>query len=116
VQVPGETYGHHPTLLTGVIGQKPNGCWTIDLGAGPQLVVFPAGFIAAPDDASVFQGPDGTLVTAGMAVDGRGGIAPVETFPDVPDGFWGNYRTYCDRDTATFVGSTRCRPRSIPGR
>ena len=103
VQVPGEAYGHYPTMLTGVVDLETNGCWTIDLGDGPHLVVLPAGYVIA-DTGVNWRGPDGTVIEAGMAVDALGGLAPVANFPGIPDGFWGNYRAFCgDTDDVVVV-------------
>lgn len=95
VQISGEDYGHRPVLLTGVLTLQDGGCWAIDVGDGPRLVVFPTGFTKPPDDGAVMRGPDGTTVASGMAVDAMGGVVPVAGFPGVPDGYWGNYVGFC---------------------
>ncbi len=95
VQVSGEDYGHRPVLLTGVLTLQDGGCWAIDLGDGPRLVVFPAGYTKPADDGAVMRGPDGTIVASGMVVDVVGGVVPVAGFPGVPDGYWGNYLSFC---------------------
>ncbi len=102
VQMPGEDYGHHPTPLTGTAELRANGCWTVDLGDGPRLVVFPAGYVKSPSGAAM-ESPDGVRISDGMAVDARGGIVGAGGFPGVPDGFWGNYIAFCDPQARELV-------------
>jgi len=103
VQVPGEDYGHQPVQLTGVVALQGGGCWTIDLGDRPRLVVFPAGYTKPPDNGAIVEGPDGQTVESGMAVDADGGVVPATAFPGVPDGYWGNYLSFCNPGTQEFV-------------
>jgi hypothetical protein len=95
VRVPGKDYGHHPTALTGTLVLEPSGCWTVDLGDFPRIVMFPEGFTRLELDGSVMVSPDGSTFLPWMAVDARGGIVAAGSLPGVPDGFWGNYLAYC---------------------
>ncbi|MDF1596781.1 MAG: hypothetical protein P1T08_11940 [Acidimicrobiia bacterium] len=103
VQQPGESYGHSSESLVGTLAQQANGCWTADLGDLPRLVVFPMGYSKPADGGSVMQGPDGTTIRSGMAFDAKGGIVPAQGFPGVPDGYWGNYLTFCDPELQEFL-------------
>ncbi|MEX0796463.1 MAG: hypothetical protein WD274_07200 [Acidimicrobiia bacterium] len=102
VQIPGEEYGHFAASLTGTLHLQSNGCWTVDLGDGDRLVVFPPDYTLASDGAAM-MGPGGVSFSDGMAVDAIGGIVPTEGFPGVPDGFWGNYFEFCDPAAAEAV-------------
>jgi hypothetical protein len=95
VQVPEEDYGHFAGSLTGTLHLRSNGCWTVDLGDGDRLIVFPPDHSLASDGAAMV-GPGGASFSDGMDVDAIGGIAPAEGFPGIPDGFWGNYFAFCD--------------------
>ncbi|CAN5859181.1 hypothetical protein BH23ACT4_BH23ACT4_02770 [soil metagenome] len=103
VQIPDEDYGHFAASLTGTLHLESNGCWTIDLGDGPRLIVFPPGFTQDAEDGSVMVAPDGSAFSDGMDVDATGGIVPTDGFPGVPDGYWGNYLGFCDPDTPEVV-------------
>ena len=96
VQKPSEDYGHRSSRVTGTLTLEPNGCWTVDLGDGPRLLVFPQGYDKPPDDGSLMRSPDGMIIRSGMAIDGVGGIVPTDLMPDVPDGYWGFYIGFCD--------------------
>jgi hypothetical protein len=95
VQIPGEEYGHYAGSLAGTIHQQDNGCWTVDLGDGDRLVVFPPDFTKAADGAAMV-GPGGASFSDGTEVDAVGGIVGTEGFPGVPDGFWGSYFEFCE--------------------
>ncbi len=103
VQVANEDYGHFAASLTGALHLESNGCWTIDLGDGPRLIVFPPGFTQDADDGSVMVSPDGSTFSDGMDVDATGGIVLIEGFPRVPDGYWGNYFGFCDQGATDVV-------------
>ena len=103
VQQPGEAYGHQPVPLTGLIVLQDDGCWTVDLGDGARLVVFPPGYTQHPDNGSVMVGPDGTIVESATVIDAVGGVVPTARFPGVPDGYWGNYLTFCRPEVQEFV-------------
>ncbi len=114
VQQPGEDYGHQSVLLTGTIGLQDDGCWTIDLGDGARLVVLPPGYTMDSDNGSVMVGPDGTVVENAMVVDAVGGVVPVSLFPGVPDGYWGNYLTFCRPELQEFVVLDTLGPAFLP--
>jgi hypothetical protein len=103
VQLADEDYGHFPGSLTGSLGLESNGCWTIDLGDGPRLIVFPPGYTQDAEDTSVMVSPDGSRFSDGMGVDATGSIVLSEGFPGVPDGFWVNYFDFCDPGTTEVV-------------
>lgn len=102
VQIPGEDYGHFAGFLTGTLHLQSNGCWTVDLGDGDRLLVFPPDYAMASDGTTMIA-PDGTGFSDGVDVDAMGGIVPVEGFPGVPDGFWGNYLEFCDAAASEVV-------------
>lgn len=102
VQIPEEDYGHFAGSLTGTIHQQANGCWTVDLGDGNRLLVFPPDYTMAADGAAMMS-PGGASFSDGAEVDGFGGIVPVEGFPGVADGFWGNYFEFCDASEVVVV-------------
>lgn len=103
VQIPDEEYGHFPGALTGSLALESNGCWRIDLGDGPRLVVFPPGYTQDPADGSLMVSPDGSTFTDGMEVDATGGIVRTDGFPGTPDGYWGNYLDFCDPGATEMV-------------
>ncbi len=102
VQIPEEDYGHFAGSLDGTLHLQTNGCWTVDLGDGDRLVVFPADYTRAADGAAMV-GPGGASFSEGVEVDAIGGIVPAEGFPGVPDGFWGNYFEFCASDATEVV-------------
>lgn len=102
VQNPGEDYGHFPRPLTGLLELDSKGCWTVDLGDQPRLVVFPSGYSRGDDGASMI-GPNGDVFTSGVDVDVLGGIVAVEGFPGTPDGFWGGYFEFCSSTSPEVV-------------
>jgi hypothetical protein len=95
VQVRGETYGHHATPLSGRIELEPNGCWTIDLGDGPRLAIFPEGYVKDASDATRLVATNAMDIVDGVSLDARGGLIPAEALPAVPDGYWGGYLAFC---------------------
>lgn len=103
VQQPGESYGHTSESLVGTLTQQANGCWTADLGDLPRLVIFPIGYSKPAGNGRVMEAPDGTTIRSGMAFDGQGGIVPARSFPGVPDGYWGNYLTFCEPELQEFL-------------
>ena len=103
VKSPSETYEHTVGVIDGVLTLEPNGCWTIDLGDGKRLAVFPTGF-TKDDSGSLMASADGEIaVGSGDEVTARGGVAPAAGFPGVPDGYWGNYLTFCKPAIEEFV-------------
>jgi hypothetical protein len=102
VQVPGENYGHFAGSMTGTLHLQSNGCWTVDLGDGDRLIVFPPDFTKASDGAAMV-GPSGASFSDGADVDALGGIVGTEGFPGVPDGFWGNYFQFCEAASPEIV-------------
>lgn len=103
VQLPDEDYGHFPTPLTGRAALGSNGCWQIDLGDGPRLLVFPQGYVKPPSDGSVMKAPDGLRVSDGMDVDAEGGLVQGVSLPGGPDGYWGTYVAFCQPDRPEVV-------------
>lgn len=103
VQLPSESYGNASELLTGVLTLEPGGCWTVDLGDGPRIAMFPEGTTMHPVDGAVMVLPDGTEITDGFSFDGFGGVIPSGSLPGVPDGYWGNYLVYCDPERPEVV-------------
>ena len=102
VQIPDEDYGHFAGSLTGSLHLQSNGCWTVDLGDGDRLIVFPPDYTLASDGAAMV-GPSGASFSDNMDVDAIGGIVPADRVPGVPDGFWGNYFEFCDPDASEIV-------------
>lgn len=107
VQVPGESYGHHPRPLTGTLAYDESGCWSLDLGDGPRIVVFPEGFSSSEHDSSIMIGPDGESYGNGTEIDALGGIIASETLPNGSDGYWGDYLAFCspERDEVVVTDS-----------
>jgi hypothetical protein len=93
VQVADEDYGHFAASVTGALHLRSNRCWTVDLGDGDRMVVFPPDYTS---DGAAMVGPDGSTFTDGTEIDAAGGIVLIEGFPGVPDGYWGNYFGFCD--------------------
>ena len=95
VQDPSEDYGHESGDIGGTVALDEGGCWTIDLGDGERLLVFPAGYTMHAD-GSLMLSPDGTVdVGDGDVIAARGGVVAAKDFPGVPDGYWGNYLDFC---------------------
>jgi len=103
VQQPGEDYGHQSVPLTGLILLQDDGCWTVDLGDGDRLVVFPQGFTQDPNDGSLIVGPDGTIVQSATVIDAMGGVVPSSQLADGSDGYWGGYLAFCNPEVQDFV-------------
>lgn len=95
VQSPDEDYGHFPTPLTGRAALESNGCWQIDLGDGPRLLIFPQDFVKPASDGSLMEAPDGVRVSNGMNLDAAGGLVQSVSLPGGPDGYWGSYLEFC---------------------
>lgn len=103
VQNPAETYGHDPVEVSGTVTLEPNGCWTIDLGDGKRLLVFPAGY-TMDNELALMLSPDGRVdVGDGDRIIALGGVVAAEGFPGVPDGFWGNYLAFCGPELEEFA-------------
>lgn len=103
VQNPSESYGNTSQVIDGVLTLESNGCWTIDLGDGKRLAVFPAGF-TKNESGLLMSSQDGEIaVASGDEVTARGGVVPAAGFPGVPDGYWGNYLSFCKPDIEEFV-------------
>ncbi len=103
VKNPAETYDNPSAPLTGVVTLESSGCWTIDIGNGASLVVFPEGWVEA-ETGSAMTSSDGALsIASGNAVDAVGGSVTAESFPGVPDGYWGNYLAFCEPEVDEFV-------------
>ncbi|HWB87745.1 MAG TPA: hypothetical protein VG872_00875 [Acidimicrobiia bacterium] len=103
VQNPAETYGHDSAEISGTVTLEPNGCWTIDLGDGKRLLVFPAGY-TMDNELALMLSPDGQVdVGDGDLITGLGGVVSAEGFPGVPDGFWGNYLAFCEPEIGAFA-------------
>lgn len=103
VKNPAESYGNTSAPISGEITLESSGCWTIEIGGGAALVVFPEGWLEDGTGAAMTS-PDGALsVASGDTVDGVGGSVPAETFPGVPDGYWGNYLAFCEPAVHKFV-------------
>ncbi|HSJ70619.1 MAG TPA: hypothetical protein VLA29_03110 [Acidimicrobiia bacterium] len=95
VQRPSEVYPHDRGDVRGTLVRETNGCWTIDTGAGPLVVVFPIG--TSVDHATgVVTTADGFALANGETVEGVGGLTAVNDLPGAPDGFWSNYLGFCD--------------------
>ncbi len=95
VQNPDEDYGHFAGSLTGTLHLQTNGCWTLNLGDGDRLIVFPPDYTLA-SEGEAMMGPGDVSFSDGLEVDAIGGIVPAQGFPGVPDGFWGNHFEFCD--------------------
>lgn len=102
VQIPDEDYGHFAGSVTGTLHLQSNGCWTVDLGDGDRLIVFPPDYTLASDGAAMMS-PGGASFGDGLDVDAIGGIVPADGFPGVRDSFWGNYFEFCDPDASEVV-------------
>lgn len=103
VKNPSESYGHTVGVIDGVLTLEPNGCWTIDLGDGERLAVFPTGF-TKDESGRLMSSEDGEIeVGSGDEVTARGGVAPAAGFPGVPDGYWGGYLSFCKPAIEEFV-------------
>ncbi len=103
VQNPGEEYQHVAMPLTGTLGLEANGCWIIDLGDGPRLLIFPEGFEKPAGDGASMLGRDGRRFVDGMSVDVSGGFVEAETLPGGADGFWGGYVAFCSPERRDIV-------------
>lgn len=104
VQVTGQSYGHRSVPLVGLLDLTDGGCWTLDLeDSVTRLVVFPEGYARTADDPTVMVSPQGTRLAAATLVDAVGGVVPADEFPEVPDGFWGNYLAFCSPAVEEFV-------------
>ena len=94
---PNQILARTPVPVEGEFNLEANGCWTADLGDGfTRVVVFPVGFEKPSDNGAAMRGADGTIITDDMLFDGSGAVSPVSTLPGYPDGFWGNYVSFCD--------------------
>lgn len=96
VKAAGEEYGNPTRPLTGRLALGDTGCWTIDLGDVPRLLIFPEGFVKPADNGASMAGPDGTRFLNGMLVDLEGGLVAASTLTDGDEGYWGSYIPYCD--------------------
>jgi len=95
VQQPGEDYDIDPAPLSGTVILAPNGCWYADVGDGPRILMFPAGYTQDAVDGSIMCSPDGTAITDGVVFDGAGEMVRTANIPGGPDGYWGNYLSFC---------------------
>ncbi len=103
VKIPAESYGNDSGALSGVVALEANGCWTIDIGPGESLLVFPEGW-GKDETGSLMLSPDGQIdVGDGDTIVGVGGVVAADSFPDVPDGYWGNYLVFCDLPRSEFA-------------
>jgi hypothetical protein len=84
-----------PVDVRGTLVQEPNGCWTVDTGAGALVAILPVGTIVDHAAGSVTT-PDGSILPTGSGIEGVGGVTAVNDLPGAPDGFWTNYVTFCD--------------------
>ncbi len=103
VKIPGEDYQHVARPLTGTLGLEANGCWMIDLGDGPRLLIFPEGFDKPPNDGALMEGPTGGRFADAMTVDLDGGFAQADALPGGTDGFWGGYVGFCSPERRDVV-------------
>lgn len=115
VQVPGESYGHESTQLTGVLILEGNGCWEIDKGDGPRVVIFPQGYTKPPSDGAMMLSPDGLEIRDGLEVTALGGSIEASTLPGGSDGFWGGYMTFCQPELGEVVVIDSLQPAITPG-
>lgn len=95
VQLPDENYGHFPFALSGDLSLDDRGCWTIAFAGEERLLIFPMGFTLASDGSTTVS-PTGEGFASGQSVDMTGGLTATSSLPGVPDGFWGNYLSFCD--------------------
>ncbi|MGB8362746.1 MAG: hypothetical protein WCE80_15205 [Acidimicrobiia bacterium] len=64
VQNPSKSYGHTTGEVESVLTLESTGCWTIDLGDGKRLAVFPAGF-TKDETGRHMRSSDGAVVVGG---------------------------------------------------
>jgi hypothetical protein len=103
VKNPAETYGNTSTALTGVVTLESSGCWTVDVGDGAALMVFPEGWVEGEGGSSMTSSDGGLTAADGDTVVGVGGVVAAASFPGVPDGYWGNYLAFCEPAVEEFV-------------
>jgi hypothetical protein len=103
VQNPSESYGHTTEDVEGVLTLESTGCWTIDLGDGKRLAVFPAGFTKDVTGQHMRSSDGAVVVGSGDRVAAQGGTVPAAGFPGMPDGYWGNYLSFCKPAIEEFV-------------
>lgn len=103
VQNASESYGHESAELTGIVTLEPNGCWTIDIGDGKRLLVFPEGF-TKDDSGMLMRSSDGAIdIGSDDEITAMGGVVAASDFPGIPDGYWGGYLTFCKPPIEEFV-------------
>jgi hypothetical protein len=95
VQRASEIYPHDGGDVRGTLVQEPNGCWTIDTGAGALVAIFPVGTAVDHSDGVVTTA-EGAALPSGATIEGFGGLTAVNDLPGAPDGFWSNYLAFCD--------------------
>jgi hypothetical protein len=103
VQVASEVYPETDTEFTGVASLNDGGCWTIDIGDGQRLAVFPEGFVKDEFGTAMVSADGQVQVTHGSRLEFIGGPFVADAMPGVPDGFWGNYLAFCNPEIAEFV-------------
>jgi len=95
VQRPSEDYPHNAQPIEGTIDRHADGCWTIDIGEGSIVAIFPSGTETTQLPASVVTSA-GTEIPSGERIVGTGGTLAASDLPGAPDGFWSNYLAFCD--------------------
>ena len=103
--IEGVDYHNTAEPVTGRLVLAANGCWRIDLGEGPRLVIFPPGTTQHPVDGSIVFLADGTEVMDGSEVEGLGGIVSSDQLPGPPVGFWASYVTFCGTGDVVILDS-----------
>lgn len=96
VQRVDERYPHPSGAISGVIDLQPNGCWTIDVGEGPQLALFPVGYEMTNVDEWTMGPAGGPNIPSGTTIGAVGGPTEVGSLPGGSAGFWANYLAFCD--------------------
>jgi hypothetical protein len=103
VQVEGEVYPETDTELGGIASLHENGCWTLDIGDGDRLLVFPEGFVK-DETGSMMVSPDQSQqIGDGSHLTFVGARATVDAMPGGLDGFWGNHLAFCEPELGEFV-------------